>query len=66
MVKRYNLVLPDKLYDALHVEATKHDTTVVELIRRFIKVGLLILRANETGGRFFIREDGQEREVVLI
>lgn len=66
-VKRYTLVLPDELFNAVQTLANQRQTTVVELIRRFIKLGLIAARIEETpGAALIIREGDIEREIVLI
>jgi hypothetical protein len=65
--KRYNLVLPEGLYDELHGLADRRQTTVVELIRRFIKLGLLVAKAEESPDTaFLIREGDKEQHLVLL
>lgn len=65
--KRYNLVLPTELYDQLQEVADQKHTTVLELIRRFVKLGLLAVRAETTPGLdFIVREDGVESRVMIL
>jgi hypothetical protein len=65
--KRYNLVLPEGLYDEVHGLAARRHTTVVELIRRFIKLGLLVAKAEESPDTaFLIREGDKEQQLVLL
>lgn len=66
-LKRYNLVLPETLFDELQKLAEERHTTVVELLRRFIKLGLLTIQLEETpGAALLIREGDTEREVVFL
>ncbi len=66
-VKRYNLVLPEDLYDDVRRQADEHGTTVVELIRKFIKLGLLALDVQKNPeSAFIIREGDTERELILL
>lgn len=66
-MKRYNLVLPIELYDQLQEVADQKHTTVLELIRRFVKLGLLAVRAETTPGLdFIVREDGVESRVMIL
>jgi hypothetical protein len=65
--KRYNLVLPAELYDQLQEVADEKHTTVLELIRRFVKLGLLAVRAETTPGLdFVVRENGVESRVMIL
>lgn len=65
--KRYNLVLPQKLYDEVERIAEERDMTVVEVLRRFIKLGLLVADAEANpDAQLLIREGDQERQLVLV
>jgi hypothetical protein len=66
MVKRYHLVMPDELYAELEAEANKRQSTVVELLRRFIKLGLVAIKVDETpDAALIIREGDKETRIVL-
>jgi|TARA_R100000049_G_C1911546_1_gene58802 hypothetical protein len=57
--KRYNLVIPEALYVELATVAEREHMTVVALMRRYLKLGLLF-----TQGDLVVRtRDG--REVTL-
>jgi CopG-like RHH_1 or ribbon-helix-helix domain, RHH_5 len=65
--KRYNLVLPEELYQEVQTLAEQRGTTVVELLRRFIKLGLLVAKAEESPDMAFILREGErERELILL
>lgn len=66
-LKRYNMVLPAQLFDELQEAAAGSDTTVVELLRRFIKLGLVIHDVSkDPGTAFLIRTGDTEREVMFL
>ncbi len=66
-LKRYNLVLPEELFNAVQALADKRQTTVVELIRRFIKLGLIAAKLEDTpGAALIIREGDEEQRIVLL
>lgn len=66
-VKRYNLVLPEDLYNEVRRQADEHGTTVVELLRKFIKLGLLAMDVQEDPeSALIIREGDTEREIILL
>jgi hypothetical protein len=66
-IKRYNLVLPEDLYNEVRRQADEHGTTVVELIRKFIKLGLLAMDVQEDPkSALIIREGDTEREIILL
>jgi hypothetical protein len=66
-LKRYNLVLPEELFAELERMAVKRHTSVVEVLRRYIKLGLLVEQIDERpGAELLIREGERERQIVLI
>jgi len=66
-VKRYNLVLPEDLFSEVEKLAEKRQTTVVDILRRFIKLGLLASQIEESpGAALLIREGDTERQIILI
>jgi len=66
-VKRYNLALPEDLFNELQETADQRQTTVVELLRRFIKLGLLITQAEDlSGSTFWVKEGDSEKQIILI
>ncbi len=66
-IKRYNLALPADLFDVLQHIADERQTTVVDILRRFIKLGIMAVEAEETeGSALIIREGNTEREIVLL
>lgn len=66
-LKRYNLVLPEELFNEIQKVAEDRHTTVVEMLRRFIKLGLLAVQLEETSSAaLIIREGDHERQIMLI
>lgn len=66
-IKKYNLALPQELFDELQEVADKRHTTVVELLRRFIKLGLIASQIDETpDAAIIIREGDKEREILIL
>jgi hypothetical protein len=64
-MKRYNLVLPEELYSELEKVADDKGVPVVELLRKFIKLGLLALDAEKDGGGVIIFANGKEKQVIM-
>jgi hypothetical protein len=65
--KRYNLSLPEELYQEVQALAEERHTTVLELLRRFVKLGLLVARSEKSPDMAFIlREGDKERELILL
>jgi len=66
-IKRYNLVLPEAIYAEVEKVAESRGTTVVEVLRKFIKLGLLAVKVEETNGSaLLIREGDTVREIILL
>lgn len=66
-VRRYNLALPEELFSKLEEEANKHNTTVVDMLRRFVKLGLLALSIEESpDAALLIREGNTEKQIMLL
>ena len=65
--KRYSLVLPDELFAAVQELADRRQTTVVDIIRRCIKLGLIAARVEDMpGAALIIREGEIEREIIFV
>jgi hypothetical protein len=66
-LKRYSLVLPEDLFAAIQALADQRQTTVVDLIRRFIKLGLIAAKIEDTPGAALIIRDGDsEQQIILL
>lgn len=61
--KRCTFELPVDLYNALSETAQRHNTSVVDILRKYIKLGLL---ATEPGTTILLRREGQEQPVILL
>jgi ATP-dependent Clp protease ATP-binding subunit ClpA len=65
--RRYSLVMPDDLFAAVERLAERQQTTVVELLRRFTRLGLLAAELQERpDAALIIREGGTERQLLLL
>lgn len=65
--KRYNLALPPELYDTIEAISNEQHTTVLEVIKRFLRLGLVAHAiAKNPDAKLIIREHGQDREIVLL
>lgn len=65
--KRYTLVLPEELFNEVQKLAEQRHVTVIELLRRFIKLGLIASRVEDTpDAALIIREGGVERQIILV
>ena len=65
--RRYSLVLPEDLYEEVRGLAETRHTTVVEVLRRFVRLGLLVAQVESTpDAALVIREGDTEREIILL
>lgn len=66
-IKRYNLALPEDLFDSIHELADKEHTTVLEILRKFIRLGLIAADiSKDSNSKLIIREGDVEREILLL
>ena len=66
-VYRYSLALPTDLFEELKLAADKRGMTVIEVLRKFIKLGLIVLETQENlGSALIIREGDTERQIMII
>jgi hypothetical protein len=63
-IKRYNLAIPEGLYKQVETIAKTNKMSVVDILKRFIKLGLLVEAS--PNAQFLIREDDTEREIILL
>jgi ATP-dependent Clp protease ATP-binding subunit ClpA len=66
-LRRYQLVLPNDLFLAVQQLADRQDATVQEILRRFIRLGLLVTDLQETpDAALIVRDVHGERQLVLV
>ena len=67
-VKRYTLVLPDSVFQEIKAIADKRNTTILEILKKFIVLGLIADKAESTPGSELIlrTEDQRERSIILV
>ena len=64
---RYNLTLPEEVYEEVARIADERHTTVINVLRMFIKLGLMAVEIDETSGAsLLIREGKHERELLIL
>ena len=66
--RRVTLPINEKLADALEKVADRYDTSLVDIMRRFLRMGLYVLEEQEkSGARLILRnKDEDEKEVVFL
>ncbi|NIV02804.1 MAG: hypothetical protein GWN55_16025 [Phycisphaerae bacterium] len=63
---RYNLKLPESVYYTITEIAERYATTRLEIIRKFIMLGLLIIDMQEKGRTLYVKDDEQLTEIQFI
>lgn len=64
--KRYNLVIPEDLFDKVRQVAEEEQTTVVEIFKRFTKLGLLATEIQKNPDAALIVKEGDQEKQLLI
>jgi len=64
--KRFNMTMPQETFDDLEEIAKSEGRPVVDVVRRFISLGLLVKEAQTRGAEILIRESGKEDRLIVI
>lgn len=65
--KNYALRIPMGLYNEVKQVADNHHTTVLEMLKKFIKLGLVLVAIEKKPDTMIIIREGEsEREIVLM
>lgn len=65
--KRYNFVIPTRLYDELVKMAKERDMQPIDLMRSIIKLGLFILQQlEEPGTQLAIKKDDKYQDLLIL
>ena len=61
--KRYNAVFPAKLFEQIQALADVQDTTIISLLCKFCKLGVM---ASNPNVKILLQSENETREIVLI
>ena len=65
-VKRYNLLMPEDLFNRLEVLANEKQVSLAELIRTFLKIGLILVELqHDDSVSIVVRDSNRERELMF-
>jgi hypothetical protein len=64
--RRYNLVLPEELFGQIEAVGRRERISLVEVIRRYVRLGLLVDKAQASGGAIILRENNRDREILFL
>lgn len=67
-IQRYNLAVPDSLYEELQKIAKQEHTTILELIKKAIRILLLLfrLKGDDPYCKFYIEGRDGKAEIYLV
>jgi hypothetical protein len=66
-LRKYNLALPEELFTELQTLAQNQHTSIADLLRRFIKLGLIASKIDQApGSTLLIKQGDEEREIILF
>jgi predicted DNA-binding protein len=66
-IRRYSLILPDAIYKQLDDIADEKGTTMAELIRRFVALGLMAMKMeNDPDSELLLRTGEKTRAIILL
>lgn len=66
-MKRFHVQLPEELYQKLQEVAEQNGTNSTELLRRFIRLGLIAVQAERSeGSALILREGDREKQLILL
>jgi ATP-dependent Clp protease ATP-binding subunit ClpA len=66
-VRRHSLVLPEELFQRVQAMASAEQTTVTDLLRRFTRLGLLVMETqNAPDTSIVIRQGDREQRLLLL
>lgn len=66
-LKRYNLVLPEALFDEIQRIADSRQTTMVDVLRQFIKLGIVADQVERSPNMaLVVKEGNSEHRIILV
>jgi len=66
-MKRYNLALPELVFQEVQTIADERGVSVVDVLRGFVKLGLLAVKIeNDPGASLIYREGDREQRILLL
>jgi len=66
-IKRYSLALREDVFSEIERVASEKQMSFIEVLRRFIKIGLMIERIEKSPDSVLILKEGDtERQIILI
>lgn len=65
-VRRYNLVLPEVLFDQVREVSGRKHVSVAAILRQFVELGLEVEHAQQRGASLILREGGKDTGLIII
>lgn len=65
--RRYNMVISLKTFELLEQLAARDELAVIDVLKRFIRLGLMVDRLQTEGGSIILKEkDREDREIFFM
>jgi hypothetical protein len=66
-MRKYLLVVPENLFEEIEQIAENRQTTVVDIMRRFLRLGVITAKIEENpDAGLYIKEGEMEKEIILL
>ena len=60
-----DMFIPAELLNELEHIAESENTTVLGVVKKFMKIGLIMVNCKKAGDKIIIEKDGEQREIVI-
>lgn len=64
--KVFTIRVPQKVYEKLDEEATKRDLNAADLVRQFIRLGMIAISDDEKSPKLVLMEGDTFKQVLLV
>lgn len=65
-VKRYNLVIPEIVFAEVQAIADERQTSVVDILRRFIKLGIMADGIDKNPDASLVVREGDIEKIIIL
>lgn len=66
MSKRYNLVMTKQMHTDLERIAKDHSTSVATIVKQFIRLGLMVDKAEQKGSSVLVDDGKQINRIIIL
>lgn len=65
-MKRSTLLLSESIFAEVGKIAADEGVPTMEILRRFVKLWLLVTEAQKSGAELIIKENGEEKHILIL